>query len=68
MRHRLLALPRMDLPLWAGYYDRYLTFRAVPEEEVDWWKASLTLLYKKLTWKSGRPLVLKSPPHTGSIA
>jgi hypothetical protein len=55
-------------PRWAGYYDRYLTFRAVPEEEVDRWKASLELLYKKLTWKFGRPLVLKSPPHTGRIA
>jgi len=55
-------------PRWAGYYDRYLTFRAVPEEEVDRWRASLVLLCKKLTWKFGRPLVLKSPPHTGRIA
>jgi hypothetical protein len=55
-------------PRWAGYYDRYLTFRGVPEDEVDLWKASLMLLYKKLTWRFGRPLVLKSPPHTGRIA
>ena len=54
-------------PRWAGYYQRYLTFRDVPEEEVDRWKASLMLLYKKLTWKFGRPLVLKSPPHTARI-
>ena len=26
------------------------------------------LFYKKLTWKFGKPLVLKSPPHTGRIA
>lgn len=55
-------------PRWADYYNRYLTFRAVPEDEVDRWKASLVLLYKKLTWKFGRPLLLKSPPHTGRIA
>jgi hypothetical protein len=55
-------------PRWAGYYDRYITFRDVPEDEVDRWKAALTLLYKKLTWKFGQPLVLKSPPHTGRIA
>jgi hypothetical protein len=55
-------------PRWAGYYDRYLTFRAVPEDEVERWKAALMLLYKKLTWKFGRPLILKSPAHTGRIA
>ena len=41
---------------------------ASPEEEVARWKESLMLFYKKLTWKFGRPLVLKSPPHTGRIA
>ena len=35
----------------------------VPEEEVAEWKAALLLFYKKLSWKYGRPLVLKSPPH-----
>src|SRR5215212_296737 len=55
-------------PRWAGYYDRYLTFRDVPEDEVGRWKASLMLLCKKLTWKFGRPLILKSPPYTGRIA
>lgn len=55
-------------PRQADYYDRYLTFRTVPPEEVARWKESLLLFYKKLTWKFGRPLVLKSPPHTGRIA
>ena len=55
-------------PRSSNHYDRYLTFRAVPREEVDRWRASLMLLYKKLTLKSGRSLVLKSPPHTGRIA
>jgi omega-hydroxy-beta-dihydromenaquinone-9 sulfotransferase len=55
-------------PRQAEYYDRYLTFRTVPSEEVARWRESLLLFYKKLTWKFGRPLVLKSPPHTGRIA
>jgi omega-hydroxy-beta-dihydromenaquinone-9 sulfotransferase len=55
-------------PRQADYYDRYLTFRTVPPEEVARWQESLLLFYKKLTWKFGRPLVLKSPPHTGRIA
>jgi omega-hydroxy-beta-dihydromenaquinone-9 sulfotransferase len=54
-------------PRWADHYDRYLTFREVPEVEVDRWKASLMLFYKKLTWMFGRPLILKSPPHTARI-
>jgi hypothetical protein len=49
------------------YYDRYLTLRGVPEEEVARWKAALVLFLKKLTWKYGRPLLLKSPPHTCRI-
>jgi hypothetical protein len=55
-------------PRQADFYDRYLTFRTVPPEEVARWKEALLLFYKKLTWKFGRPLVLKSPPHTGRIA
>jgi hypothetical protein len=48
-------------------YDRYLTFRGVPEEVVARWGHALTTLLKKLTLKHGRPLVLKSPPHTARI-
>src|SRR5215208_5840142 len=55
------------LPRAAEHYDRYLTFRGVPEEEVARWQKSLMLFYKKMTWKFGRPLVLKSPPHTCRI-
>jgi omega-hydroxy-beta-dihydromenaquinone-9 sulfotransferase len=55
------------VPQWTEHYDRYLTFRGVPEEEVARWKAALLLFYKKLSWKYGRPLVLKSPPHTCRI-
>ena len=49
------------------HYDRYLTFRGVPEAEVRRWKEGFVFFLKKLTWKYGRPLVLKSPPHTARI-
>ena len=45
-------------------YDLYLTFRGVPDQEVARWGDSLTKFLKKLTLRHGRPLVLKSPPHT----
>ena len=48
-------------------YDRYLTFRDVCEDEVARWRQALTTLLKKLTLRHGRPLVLKSPPHTARI-
>lgn len=56
------ALPRCE-----DDYEKYLTFRDVPAEEVQQWKAALVLFLKKLTWKYDRPLVLKSPPHTCRI-
>jgi hypothetical protein len=48
-------------------YDKYLTFQDVPEGEVAQWQTEFLLFLKKLTWKYGRPLVLKSPPHTCRI-
>lgn len=49
------------------YYDRYLTFQDVNEQEIDSWKAELVAFLQRLTWKLKRPLILKSPPHTGRI-
>jgi hypothetical protein len=54
-------------PQWEDHYSRYLTFRGVPEEEIDRWRTSLVRFLKKLTWKHGRPLLLKSPHHTCRI-
>ena len=61
------ALLRWAFPHSAAYYDRYLTFRGVPREEVEQWKAALLRFYQKLTWKYNRPLLLKSPHHTARI-
>src|SRR4051812_32757148 len=49
------------------HYDRFLTFRGVPEEEIRRWREAFQLFLRKLTWKYGRPLILKSPPHTCRI-
>jgi hypothetical protein len=54
-------------PKRRDYYDRYLTMRDVPEPEVARWRAAMLMFLKKLTWKYGKPLALKSPPQTCRI-
>jgi hypothetical protein len=54
-------------PRRADHYDRYLTLRGVAEAEIVAWKAALLAFVKKLAWKYCKPLVLKSPAHTGRI-
>jgi hypothetical protein len=49
------------------HYDKYLTFRGVPDHEIAEWQATLIAFLKKLTWKLKLPLILKSPPHTCRI-
>jgi omega-hydroxy-beta-dihydromenaquinone-9 sulfotransferase len=48
-------------------YNRYLTFRDASAAEVAEWKAALTELVQKLSFKYAKPLVLKSPAHTCRI-
>jgi omega-hydroxy-beta-dihydromenaquinone-9 sulfotransferase len=50
-----------------AYYERFLTFEDALVSEIDRWKRALTTFLKKLTVRYGRPLVLKSPPHTARI-
>jgi hypothetical protein len=54
-------------PERAEHYSRYLTFRDVPAQEVERWKAAYVALVRKLSWRDERPLVLKSPPNTCRI-
>jgi hypothetical protein len=54
-------------PRHQATYDSLLTFRGVAEDIIAQWKAALTFFVKKLTWKYGRPLILKSPPNTCRI-
>ena len=54
-------------PKRRDYYARYLTMRDVSQAEISEWKGAFLLFLKKLTLLHGRPLVLKSPPHTARI-
>lgn len=49
------------------FYDRYLTFNDVPEHELEEWQTQLHLLLKKLTVRSNKPVMLKSPQHTARV-
>ena len=57
----------VSFPRREDEYARYLDFHGVPTHEIDEWKSAFTGFLKKLTFKYGRPLVLKSPPHTARI-
>jgi hypothetical protein len=54
-------------PRNAAAYDRFLTMRAASADELATWKTALTWLVRKLAFRYGRPLVLKSPAHTSRI-
>jgi hypothetical protein len=54
-------------PRHAEIYNRYLTLRDASESEVAEWKAALIWFVRKLSFKYGKPLVLKSPGHTCRI-
>jgi omega-hydroxy-beta-dihydromenaquinone-9 sulfotransferase len=55
------------LPRRAAHYERFLTFRSATNEEKVRWQRALKFFVQKLTYRYGRPLVLKSPAHTGRI-
>jgi hypothetical protein len=54
-------------PRRAAHYDQFLTFRNAPPQAIEEWKSSLGLFLKKLMLRHRKPLILKSPPHTGRI-
>jgi hypothetical protein len=54
-------------PRRAAHYDQFLTFRNAPPQALEEWKSSLGLFLKKLMLRYGKPLIVKSPPHTGRI-
>ncbi len=54
-------------PRRAAHYDRHLSLREASASELCCWKEALLLFLKKLTFKYGKPLVVKSPTHTARI-
>ena len=57
-----ISFPRREV-----HYLKYLTFDAVTPEELEQWQQSFIYFLKKLTLKSDRCLLLKSPTHTARI-
>jgi hypothetical protein len=47
--------------------EEYLDMQSVPTDELERWKAGLTRFMQRLTWRTNKPIVLKSPPHTARI-
>jgi LPS sulfotransferase NodH len=56
-----------SFPRSTALYERYLTLRDVSEADRARWTSAFVLLLKKLTLRNDRPMLLKSPPHTGRI-
>lgn len=56
-----------SFPRRGEFYDRYLTLRDLSPRELAEWKAALSWFVRKLAFKYGRPIVLKSPGHTCRI-
>lgn len=54
-------------PRHLARFVRYLSFRDAPAAELASWKRAYLYFLKKLTWKYGRPLALKSPYHTARL-
>lgn len=48
-------------------YRKYLTFKAVDTDDLVRWKDAFLTFVRKVQWRCDRPLLLKSPPHTGRI-
>jgi hypothetical protein len=56
------------LPRHEKRYEKYLTFREASPDEIARWLAALQWFVQKLAYAKGnRPLVLKSPAHTGRV-
>lgn len=56
------AFPRRE-----AFYDRFHSFDEATSEETERWCEALNYFLKKLSYRYGKPLVLKSPPHTARI-
>ena len=47
--------------------EEYLDLHGLPKSRVNSWKRSLKQFMKRITYKTGKRLVLKSPPHMARI-
>jgi hypothetical protein len=56
-----------SFPRRSRHYERYISMRDAPPEEIVEWKRAFVRFLKKLTLRHRKPLVLKSPAHTARI-
>lgn len=56
-----------SFPRREAFYQRYLTFEGVGAQEQAEWEAAMLKFMRKLSFRYQRPIVLKSPTHTGRI-
>jgi len=54
-------------PRSADDYDRFFDLRGVTDKELLAWKTCVSGILKKLAYRYGKRLILKSPSHTGRI-
>jgi omega-hydroxy-beta-dihydromenaquinone-9 sulfotransferase len=57
----------MVFPRQKERFERYLTLQELGEDEVAEWRVAFLTFLKKVQLRCGRPLVLKSPPHTARL-
>ena len=48
-------------------FEKYLTMEGLAPPEISEWREGFEFFLRKLSFKYGRPLVLKSPPHTARV-
>jgi hypothetical protein len=56
-----------SFPKNAEYFERYLDLQGLTEAELEEWRIAMTDFVNRIANRHGRPLVLKSPPHTGRL-
>lgn len=64
---QLSPLLRIVFPRSRHDYERFRTTAGYSDAEAACWKVAVREMLQKLTWRHGRPLVLKSPSHTARI-
>lgn len=57
----------ISFPKRTEHYEKYLTFKGVPRNDVKKWQDAFVMFCKKLSLNNNRSLLLKSPPHTARI-
>jgi hypothetical protein len=61
------SLLTMAFPRNVAFYERFMTMVELSPAELQLWKTNYLHFLKKVSFKHGRPLVLKSPANTARI-